>query len=282
MKQTVDQWLLAGDRDHGRLDLGLVTVDLMRTGQEAPASGAPNRAIISAGSDGSLSTRIFQGGELLDSATLVPGTPLATGWMDWTIEAVQTMPHAAPGFRFEPLPAGDPAPPGQQLLEGVKVRASRGSSVIEHWVAAGWRVSIPAGNWPVEVAYGWEIQRLPFGLVLDNFTVGRNEGSDEPASFRSDLSMVLPDGTVADTGSCSMNSPANYPDAWWRSLTGFTYKISQASWNPNDLAQSSVQVLRDPGWLFKWTGSLVLCAGLLLMFTLRRPAKGVSSNPFPS
>ena len=43
--------------------------------------------------------------------------------------------------------------------------------------------------------------------------------------------------------------------------------------SPNDLSQSSVQILRDPGWFFKWTGSLVLCAGLVLMFTLRRPDK---------
>lgn len=279
MKQTVDQWLLAGDRDHGRLDLGLVTVDLIRPGMEVPASGATNRAIIRVGADHSLSAEIFRGGELLASAPLITGTPLSTGWTDWTIEAAQTMPSASPGFRFEPMPAGATAPPGQQFLDGVKVRASRGASMIQQWVAAGWRASLPAGNWPIEVAYGWEIHRLPFGLVLDKFTVGRNEGSDEPASFRSDLSMLLPDGTVAATGSCSMNSPANYPDAWWRSLTGLTYKISQASWNPNDLAQSSVQVLRDPGWMFKWTGSLVLCAGLLLMFTLRHPPRAASDTP---
>jgi hypothetical protein len=57
--------------------------------------------------------------------------------------------------------------------------------------------------------------------------------------------------------------------------------MSQASWNPNDLTQSSVQILRDPGWLFKWTGSLILCAGLVTMFIFRRPASSVAS-PSPA
>ncbi|MFM8459847.1 MAG: hypothetical protein ACKOB0_13090, partial [Chthoniobacterales bacterium] len=142
-------------------------------------------------------------------------------------------------------------------------------------------VVFPTGAFPREVSYVWEVHCLPFGLVLEDFVVERNEGTDEPASFRSDLAMVLPDGKVDGTGSCSMNQPANYPQALWRSLTGLTYKISQASWNPNDLSQSSVQILRDPGWLLKWVGSLILCAGLVTMFTMRRPVPSVATAVNP-
>lgn len=79
-----------------------------------------------------------------------------------------------------------------------------------------------------------------------------------------------------------MNQPANYPQALWRSLTGLTYKISQASWNPNDLTQSSVQILRDPGWLGKWVGSLIFSAGLVTMFIFRRPSAQGKSVPGPT
>ena len=272
MNQTVDQWLLAGDRDRSRLDLGIVTVELM-TGRAAPAaSGANNRAIVRANDDGTLGVVLFAGDRLLADVPLPVGEPVATGWNDWTIEAVQVLPSAKPGFSFAPWPENQTPPPGQPLLEGVNIRASRGESAVGQWVAAGWRASFPAGVSPLDVAYGWEIHRLPFGLVLEDFVVERNEGTDEPAAFRSNLAIVLPDGTTAARGSCSMNQPANYPDAWWRSLTGLTYKISQASWNPNDLGQSSVQILRDPGWLAKWVGSLILCAGLVTMFTFRRPS----------
>jgi hypothetical protein len=158
---------------------------------------------------------------------------------------------------------------------------TRDEQNITQWVGAGWRVVFPTGAFPLEVSYGWEVHRLPFGLVLEDFVVERNEGTDEPASFRSDLAMVLPDGKVDGTGSCSMNQPANYPQALWRSLTGLTYKMSQASWNPNDLSQSSVQILRDPGWLLKWVGSLILCAGLVTMFTMRRPVPSVATAVDP-
>lgn len=279
MGQTVEQWLLAGDRDHSRLDLGLLTVDLLEASATPPSTGAGDRAVITVQPDGTLQTEIFVRGQRAASTPLRIGQPVATGWVDWTIEAVKELPAAVPGFRFSPLPQEQGVPMGQSLLDGLLVRAEQGERVVEQWVASGWRASLPMGNWPVEVAYGWEIHRLPFGLVLENFVVERNEGTDEPAAFRSDLAMVLPDGAIAARGSCSMNRPANYPDAWWRSLTGLTYKISQASWNPNDLSQSSVQILRDPGWLFKWSGSLVLCIGLVLLFTMRRPADKTASDP---
>jgi len=68
-----------------------------------------------------------------------------------------------------------------------------------------------------------------------------------------------------------MNEPMNFPDEMWRRWTGLTYKISQASWNPDNLHQSSVQILLDPGWLFKWVGSLMVCLGIFTMFYLRPP-----------
>jgi len=281
MNQTVEQWLLAGDRNHNRLDLGLITVDLATSATPAPATGAANRAVLVAQPDGSLQLALFAGGRQISSAPLAAGQPVGTGWNDWTIETREVLPAAQPGFRFSPLPPGEPIPPGQGLLDGILVRASKAGRTVEQWVGAGWRVSLPTGTFPLEIAYGWKVADLPFGLVLENFTVERNEGTDEPASFRSDLAMVLPGGRIDGTGSCSMNQPANYPQALWRSLTGLTYKISQASWNPNDLTQSSVQILRDPGWLGKWIGSLILCAGLVTMFIFRRPVPSVAS-PSPA
>jgi hypothetical protein len=280
MNQSVEQWLLAGDRNHQRLDLGLITVDLATPDSSAPTTGAAHRAVFVAQPDGTWQLQLFAGGRQVSSAPLAAGQPVSTGWNDWTIEAREILPTAQTGFRFSPLPQGEPIPPGQSLLDGILVRASNAGRTVEQWVGAGWRVSLPTGSFPLEVAYGWEVADLPFGLVLENFTVERNEGTDEPASFRSDLAMVLPGGQVDGTGSCSMNQPANYPQALWRSLTGLTYKISQASWNPNDLSQSSVQILRDPGWLGKWVGSLILCAGLVTMFVFRRPAtSGASPSP---
>ncbi|CAN5714769.1 hypothetical protein BH20VER1_BH20VER1_27470 [soil metagenome] len=51
--------------------------------------------------------------------------------------------------------------------------------------------------------------------------------------------------------------------------------MSQASWNPENLGQSTIQILRDPGWLLKWVGSLLICLGIYFLFyvkSFRRPA----------
>jgi hypothetical protein len=58
-----------------------------------------------------------------------------------------------------------------------------------------------------------------------------------------------------------------------------TYKISQASWNPDNLDQSSVQILRDPGWLLKWIGSLLVVIGVFMMFYLQPYRKQTEGEP---
>lgn len=66
-----------------------------------------------------------------------------------------------------------------------------------------------------------------------------------------------------------MNYPATYPGGLWRSVVGLNYKFSQASWNPQNLNESTLQVLFDPGWPLKWIGSLMISFGILVMYYYR-------------
>jgi hypothetical protein len=71
----------------------------------------------------------------------------------------------------------------------------------------------------------------------------------------------------------------------WRTWTGLTYKMSQASWNPENLGQSTIQILRDPGWLLKWIGSILICSGIFMLFYLkgfRRPTAAAASVVRPT
>src|SRR5205807_10355295 len=83
----------------------------------------------------------------------------------------------------------------------------------------------------------------------------------------------------AATGQCWMNNPFSFPGDMLHTWTGMTFKISQASWNPENLNQSSVQILRDPGWLFKWIGSLLIVSGVFMMFYLRPYRKQTVGQP---
>jgi hypothetical protein len=148
----------------------------------------------------------------------------------------------------------------------------------EQWVPTGWRITVPIRQRtdsprrtsPAEtmIAYGFKTIPLPIGLELLEFEVKRNEGNDSPAGFKSTLRISTAEGETA-TGACWMNNPFSFPGGWLHTWTGLTYKISQASWNPENLSQSSVQILRDPGWLLKWIGSLLVVIGVFMMFYLQ-------------
>jgi hypothetical protein len=196
--------------------------------------------------------------------------PLATGWADWQLNVDKVMPHAEQWMDFTPATSGptSTSAAAAELPDGVKVRLQQNGETFEQWVPAGWQVTVPTSPNETMIAYGWKTLPLPIGLELLDFEVKRNEGSDSPAGFKSTLRVTNSDGETV-VGSCWMNNPFSYPGAWWRTWTGLTYKISQASWNPENLGQSSVQILRDPGWLLKWIGSLLVVVGVFMMFYLQ-------------
>ena len=172
------------------------------------------------------------------------------------------------------IPTTAPAT-GPELPDGVRIRIEQSGKNSEQWIPAGWQISVPAGGANLQVAYGWKQIPLPIGLELLEFEVQRNEGSDSPAGFKSTVRVTSQEGQTA-TGQCWMNNPFSYPGEWWRTWTGLTFKMSQASWNPDNLGQSTIQILRDPGWLLKWIGSLLIVSGIFMLFYVkkfRRPSK---------
>ena len=303
MGQNIDEWLWPGDPENSKIDLGLLAVECRlgtapTAGETPPAvvrkvstasvnSPAPSlmpnlppgdRAVIYLAGDGKLSYIVQTKKGAMAQGKLEPGKPVATGWGNWQMEVAQVMPQAVPSTDFKPVEKAAKMAPRDRanLTDGVKVRISRGDLKDEEWLASGWQVEFPSQGQSLQASYGAKILPMPIGLELKQFDVERQEGNDSPAAFKSTL-MVRDAAGYSATGSCSMNEPMNFPDAWWRSWTGLTYKISQASWNPENLKQSSVQILLDPGWLFKWTGSLMVCLGIFTMFYLRPPRDAAHS-----
>jgi hypothetical protein len=249
---------------------------------EMPAAGTtpPNHLTLFIADDGSvtydLASRKLGG----STGKLEPNTPLVTGWADWQLTLDRTMPHAQEWMDFSPAAN---ATATAELPDGVRIRLQQGAEISEQWIPAGWQVSVPASPADVQIAYGWKQIPLPVALELVEFEVQRNEGNDSPAGFKSTVRVTSLEGQTA-TGQCWMNNPFSYPGEWWRTWTGLTYKMSQASWNPENLGQSTIQILRDPGWLLKWIGSLLIVSGIFMLFYLkgfRRPAMSPPSSPAP-
>ena len=119
---------------------------------------------------------------------------------------------------------------------------------------------------PVGIGFGQRVIPLSFSITLEDFQVPRDEGTDTPANYISSLRFDEPSTGRSVRGTAEMNSPAMFPGDWWRSFLGWNYKFSQANWNPDNLNETTLQVLYDPGWPFKWVGSLGICCGIALMF----------------
>jgi hypothetical protein len=254
----------------------------------APGEQAPNHLTLFVADNGVITYELVSRKNGKSSGKIDINKPLATGWADWQLTVDKTMPHARQSMDFTPVKSEQTSTSSADLPDGVRVRLQQNGEKFEQWVPAGWQITVPIrqgtdspGRTSPEqtmIAYGWKVIPLPIGLELRDFEVKRNEGSDSPAGFKSTLRVVTTDGQTA-TGSCWMNNPFSYPGAWWRTWTGLTYKISQASWNPENLAQSTVQILRDPGWLLKWIGSLLVVIGVFMMFYLQPYRKQTEGEP---
>ncbi len=246
---------------------------------DMPAAGgdALNHLTLFVGADGAITYELASRKAGKSSGTLALNQPLPTGWADWQLTLDRILPHAEEWMDFNPITA---ATASAELPDGVRVRVQQGEKTFERWVPSGWEVMLPASP-EVRLAYGWKQLPLPIGLELLVFEVQRNEGSDSPAGFKSTVRVTDADGATA-TGQCWMNNPFSYPGAWWRTWTGRTYKMSQASWNPENLDQSTIQILRDPGWILKWIGSLLIVTGIFMLFYLkgfRRPTAVAPVTP---
>lgn len=245
------------------------------------ANASQNHLTLFIADDGALSYELKsrKGGD--SSGPLELNKPLITGWADWQLVVDRILPHAEQFMDFTPTKSekGD-------MPDGVRICVQQNGETFEQWLPAGWQITVPTLPNPIGIAYGWRTIALPIGLELLDFEVARNEGNDAPAAFKSTLSVSTADGERA-IGQCWMNRPFSFPSAWWRTWSGLTFKMSQASWNPENLSQSTIQILRDPGWLLKWIGSLLVVAGVFMMFYVKKfrrqdgsgSAKNASADP---
>lgn len=101
---------------------------------------------------------------------------------------------------------------------------------------------------------------------LLRFEVARDEGTGAPADFRSTVRFSSPATGETLDAVISMNHPAHFPPGFWRTALGLNSTVFQAEWNPRDLGETTLWAVRDPGWPFKWIGSVMVCLGLAGVF----------------
>ncbi|MGD1853398.1 MAG: cytochrome c biogenesis protein ResB [Leptolyngbyaceae cyanobacterium] len=209
-----------------------------------------------ADADGSLyyaakSSKGFKTGEFVLGQSVTPG------WADFEITLEEVVKQAQVERTIVPLPEGTDG--GEPAL---KVATTDGETA---WIPWGEPTTLTtaAGDW--YVAFSPKLMQLPFALKLNDFIVERNEGSESVAMWTSLVTLMEPATGDLSERRVWMNHPT-----WFRG-----WKIAQASWNPGDLAQSTLQVKREPWWVtgLTWLGSMMVTVGIAVMFYGRAAAK---------
>jgi hypothetical protein len=210
--------------------------------------------------------RLLRDGRVIESGQVLVGEEKATGWNDWTFTVTDWQ---DPAVTTEVV---RPAQPGVlDELTGIPgflavLDTGEGDRGQPTWVESGRVTTLAAGHRFLRIGYGLQLERVPFSIRLADFEVPRFEGTQTPANFIATVEFRDPATGETRQDIARMNSPANWPGDFWAITTGLNYKFSQAEWNPQDLNETTLQVLYDPGWLLKWIGSLGMCLGIGIMF----------------
>ncbi len=191
------------------------------------------------------------------SGPLTVGEPVATGWMDFQFTAEKFVPNAKVTDRLERAPEDS-----EGGFPAVAVTAHADGATQSQWVRFGQPAVIDVAGKAIHIMYSWDSMPLPFTVALEDFVVERDEGTENVAGWTSKVVFHDEEHGLTQRASIWMNHPA-----WFEG-----YKFSQASWNPNDLKYTALQVKKDPrfvAWL-TWTGAILIVAGIALMFYFRR------------
>lgn len=104
-----------------------------------------------------------------------------------------------------------------------------------------------------KIIFGKAQQRLPFTLTLVDFVKDSYEGMDMAKSYHSDV--IVTDGDVSWPVRIEMNAPLRY--------RGYTFY--QSSFQQGENEQISIlAVVKNPGWLLPYFGTLIITAGLIM------------------
>ncbi len=234
---------------------------------QSPTGDDKPSLVLAPTSDG-IAYQLQRSGQAYAGGTAKKGDTFALGWADWQAEVVETLPKAEIATVVKPGPA---LPDGEMGIPGFRARlVSPGiADAPPRWVPSGEITSLTDGKNVVRIGYGLELRPVPFSIRLVDFEVPRYEGTETPSNFIASVEFQDSATGALKSGTARMNHPASFPGTLLSNFTGINYKFSQAEWNPRDLGETTLQVLYDPGWLFKWIGSLLICVGITIMFYLK-------------
>ena len=190
------------------------------------------------------------------SGSLAVGDSVTPGWADFEITLETAIAQAQVQRTVVPtMPVAAGAITQQQGSPALNVTLEDGREV---WLPWGEPTTVSTDKGDYFFAFSPKLLRLPFAVTLNDFIVERNEGSESVAMWTSAVTLSDFHRGIQTERRVWMNHPT-----WFNG-----WKLAQASWNPGDLQQSTLQLKREPWWVtaLTWLGSLLVVGGIGTMF----------------
>jgi hypothetical protein len=175
---------------------------------------------------------------------------------DWLPNAVeQTIPRSIEYISG----SGDNYLTAVHLVEGdSKISPTNNDEASGWWLFEGQGKLINIGGREVFIQFTRRRLSLPFFIFLEKFNIGTDPGTTKAASYQSDVIVKDTQNGVEKKADISMNEPLKYG--------GYTFYQASYSMEEGRPPVSVFAVNFDPGRQIKYLGSIIMIAGILIMF----------------
>lgn len=192
----------------------------------------------------------------------IPANPeeeTATGWMDLKFKIEKFYPHSESYRVFTPEPNRSERVDAYRSAE---ILAEQNGISRQFWVAQGLPAQVNFGGKTYHFILGEEKAQVGFKIKLRDFRIEHYPGTNRPASFESDVTLIDDFRGIKKDTTISMNEPLDH--------NGF--RIFQASYIQQEGSPdiSVFSVVRDPGIPVKYAGTIIMISGITLMFVTGR------------
>ena len=212
--------------------------------------------------DGDLWCRAVVDGRYREAEPVQTGSQVPIG-RRFSITVLHHIPQARRQVSFltvEP-PKGDRAAPESAALVELTLAGTRHEVWLQRDDPRYATQTIRTEHGPVMLSFGYE--RLPLGyqVQLEDFVSVPNPGQAGNAAFTSRVLLTDPAKPIGQKREISTNQPLSHGE--------FTLYQSSFQQRAHGAETSTLIAVYDPGRLLKYSGSLMICAGIAIMFYMR-------------
>ena len=174
-------------------------------------------------------------------------------WLDLELEPARFLNRARLVRRFSD---------GEDQLrqEALHLTARDGAERAGVWLQRGQPASLRLRDEEILLEYRKAVRELPVTVKLLDFRKSDYPGTQTPASFESDVELEDPQRGLVLKRTIRMNSPLKY--------RGFVF--FQSSYLDGPVETTVLSVRKDPGTPLIYAGCLIVVAGIVGMFLIRR------------